>query len=127
MGVFVILPRVLPLIAWPIALLAEQRLHPRTATRLLTGVAVVTAVCSTVRLGLLMVVGTARLPGNPLPGGWSDPEVRAAVATTRSPGGWPSRRSSPSCRPAPARCGGTGGHAAAPTGPWPDCRTPRWP
>ncbi|EMF58213.1 hypothetical protein SBD_0885 [Streptomyces bottropensis ATCC 25435] len=47
--------------------------------RLLTGAAVVTAVCSIVCLGLLMVVGTARLPGNPLPEGWSDPEVRAAV------------------------------------------------
>ncbi|MFE7764448.1 M56 family metallopeptidase [Streptomyces sp. NPDC057438] len=79
MGLFVFLPLVLPLTAWPIARLAEQRLHPRTATRLLTGVAVVTAVCSTVSLGLLMVVGTAQLPGNPLPDGWSDPEVRAAV------------------------------------------------
>ncbi|MER6155221.1 M56 family metallopeptidase [Streptomyces sp. NPDC001868] len=79
MGGFVFLPLVLPLTAWPIARLAEQRLHPRTATRLLTGVAVVTAVCSTVCLGLLMVVGTAQLPGNPLPDGWSDPEVRAAV------------------------------------------------
>jgi Zn-dependent protease with chaperone function len=37
------------------------------------------ALCSTVCLGLLMVVGTAQLPGNPLPDGWSDPEVRAAV------------------------------------------------
>ncbi|MFF5364229.1 M56 family metallopeptidase [Streptomyces scabiei] len=79
MGLFVFLPLVLPLTAWPIARLAEQRLHPRTATRLLTGVAVVTAVCSTVCLALLMVVGTAQLPGNPLPDGWSDPEVRAAV------------------------------------------------
>ncbi|MCX4237140.1 M56 family metallopeptidase [Streptomyces ortus] len=79
MGVFVFLPLVLPLTAWPIARLAEQRLYPRTATRLLTGLAVVMAVCSTVCLGLLMVVGTAQLPGNPLPDGWSDPEVRAAV------------------------------------------------
>lgn len=79
MGVFVLLPLVLPLTAWPIARLAEQHLHPRTATRLLTGVAAVMAVCSTVCLGLLMVVGTAQLPGNPLPDGWSDPEVRAAV------------------------------------------------
>ncbi|PWI12801.1 hypothetical protein DI272_00495 [Streptomyces sp. Act143] len=79
MGVFVFLPLVLPLSAWPIARLAEQRLHPRTATRLLTGVAAVMAVCSTVCLGLVMVVGTAQLPGNPLPDGWSDPEVRAAV------------------------------------------------
>ncbi|MFF3373980.1 M56 family metallopeptidase [Streptomyces sp. NPDC002680] len=79
MGVFVFLPLVLPLTAWPVARLAEQRLHPRTATRLLTGVAGVMAVCSTVCLGLLMVVGTAQLPGNPLPDGWSDPEVRAAV------------------------------------------------
>lgn len=35
--------------------------------------------CSTLCLALLMVVGTAQLPGNPLPDGWSDPEVRAAV------------------------------------------------
>ncbi|WP_149827609.1 M56 family metallopeptidase [Streptomyces tailanensis] len=79
MGVFVFLPLVLPFTAWPIARLAEQRLHPRTATRLLTGVAAVMAACSTVSLGLLMVVGTAQLPGNPLPDGWSDPEVREAV------------------------------------------------
>ncbi|WAU81413.1 M56 family metallopeptidase [Streptomyces sp. Qhu-G9] len=79
MGLFVFLPLVLPLTAWPIARLAEQRLHPRTATRLLTGLAVVMAVCSTVCLGLLMVVGTAQLPGNPLPDAWSDPEVREAV------------------------------------------------
>jgi hypothetical protein len=37
------------------------------------------AACSTLCLGLVMVVGTAQLPGNPLPDGWSDPEVRAAV------------------------------------------------
>lgn len=79
MGVFVFLPLVLPLTAWPIARLAEQHLHPRTATRLLTAVAAVMATCSTVCLGLGMVVGTAQLPGNPLPDGWSDPEVRAAV------------------------------------------------
>ncbi|CAM5230059.1 hypothetical protein SANTM175S_08805 [Streptomyces antimycoticus] len=36
MGVFVFLPLVLPLTALPIARLAEQHLHPRTATRLLT-------------------------------------------------------------------------------------------
>ncbi|MFF9569112.1 M56 family metallopeptidase [Streptomyces sp. NPDC014685] len=79
MGVFVFLPLVLPLTAWPIARLAEQHLHPRTATWLLTGAAAVLAVCSTLCLALLMVVGTAQLPGNPLPDGWSDPEVRKAV------------------------------------------------
>ncbi|MGW8765892.1 M56 family metallopeptidase [Streptomyces sp. NPDC055815] len=79
MGVFVFLPLVLPLTAWPVARLAEQRLHPRTATRLLVAVAAVLAVCSTLCLGLLVIVGTAQLPGNPLPDGWSDPEVRAAV------------------------------------------------
>ncbi|KUN02964.1 hypothetical protein AQI95_25920 [Streptomyces yokosukanensis] len=77
MGVFAFLPLVLPLSAWPIARLAETRLHPRAATLLLTAVAVVMAGCST--LCLVMVVGTARLPGNPLPDGWSDPRVRAAV------------------------------------------------
>ncbi|MDQ0932651.1 hypothetical protein QFZ49_002581 [Streptomyces turgidiscabies] len=79
MGDFVFLPLVLPLTAWPIARLAEQHLHPRTATRLLTTLAAVMAVCSSVCLGLLMVVGAAQLPGNPLPDGWSDPEVRAAA------------------------------------------------
>jgi hypothetical protein len=34
---------------------------------------------STLCLALLMVVGTAQLPGNPLPDGWSDSEVREAV------------------------------------------------
>lgn len=76
---FVFLPLVLPLTAWPVARLAAQHLHPRTATRLLTALAAVMATCSTVCLALLMVVGTAQLPGNPLPDGWSDPEVRAAV------------------------------------------------
>ncbi|MGW5599511.1 M56 family metallopeptidase [Streptomyces rochei] len=79
MGVFVFLPLVLPLTAWPIARLAEQHLHPRTTTRMLTALAVAMALCSTVCLSLVMVVGTAQLPGNPLPDGWSDPQVRAAV------------------------------------------------
>lgn len=79
MGVFVFLPLVLPLTAWPVARLAEQHLHPRTATVLLSVVAGVLGVCSTVCLALLMVVGTAQLPGNPLPDGWSDEEVREAV------------------------------------------------
>ncbi|MFJ9795405.1 M56 family metallopeptidase [Streptomyces sp. NPDC101145] len=79
MGVFVFLPLVLPLTAWPVARLAEHHLHPRMATWLLTGLSAVLAVCSTLSLALLMVVGTAQLPGNPLPDGWSDPEVREAV------------------------------------------------
>ena len=79
MGVFVFLPLVLPLSAWPVARLAEQHLHPRAATWLLSSVAAVLALCSTLCLALLMVVGTAQLPGNPLPDGWSDPEVREAV------------------------------------------------
>lgn len=79
MGVFVFLPLVLPLTAWPIARLAEQHLHPRGATRLLSAAGGVLAACSTLCLALLMVVGTAQLPGNPLPDGWSDPEVREAV------------------------------------------------
>ncbi|WP_030571061.1 M56 family metallopeptidase [Streptomyces aureocirculatus] len=79
MGLVVYLPLVLPLSAWPVARLAAQHLHPRTATRLLTALAAVMALCSTLCLALLMVVGTARLPGNPLPDAWSDPEVRAAL------------------------------------------------
>lgn len=79
MGVFVFLSLVLPLPAWPITRLAERHPHPRTATRLVSAVAGVMALCSTLCLGLLMVVGTAQLPRNPLPDGWSDREVRAAV------------------------------------------------
>ncbi|GHH87077.1 membrane protein [Streptomyces sulfonofaciens] len=79
MGVFVFLPLVMPLTALPVARLAEQRLHPRAATWLLSVTAGVLAVCSTVCLALLVVVGTAQLPGNPLPDGWSDEEVREAV------------------------------------------------
>ncbi|KUJ67782.1 hypothetical protein ACZ90_24755 [Streptomyces albus subsp. albus] len=79
MGIFVFLPLVLPLSALQIARLAEQHLHPRSATRLLSAVGGVLALCSTLCLVLLVVVGTAQLPGNPLPDGWSDPEVRAAV------------------------------------------------
>ncbi|MDJ1131019.1 M56 family metallopeptidase [Streptomyces iconiensis] len=79
MGVFVFLPLVLPLTALPIVRVAGQHLHPRSATRLLTVLGCVLALCSTVCLLLLMVVGTAQLPGNPLPDGWSDPEVRAVV------------------------------------------------
>ncbi|MDT0439553.1 MULTISPECIES: M56 family metallopeptidase [Streptomyces] len=79
MGVFVFLPLVLPLTAWPVARLAESRLHPRVATLLLSGVAGVLGLCSILCLALLAIVGTAQLPGNPLPDGWSDPEVRSAV------------------------------------------------
>ncbi|MBB5933935.1 M56 family metallopeptidase [Streptomyces zagrosensis] len=79
MGVFVVLPLVLPLTAWPISRLAERRLHPRTATIALTAVGAILALCSTLCLALLVVVGTAQLPGNPLPDGWAAPEVRAAV------------------------------------------------
>ncbi|MEU1074370.1 MULTISPECIES: M48 family metalloprotease [unclassified Streptomyces] len=79
MGVFVFLPLVLPLTAWPIARLAERQLHPRAATWLLTSVGAVLALCSTLCLLLLMVVGTAQLPGNPLPDAWADPEVRAVL------------------------------------------------
>ncbi|MGW6915103.1 M56 family metallopeptidase [Kitasatospora sp. NPDC054939] len=79
MGLFVLLPLVLPLTALPIARLAEQHLHPRTATRLLTVIGAALALCSTLCLGLLGVVGTALIPGNPLPDEWADPDVRDAV------------------------------------------------
>ncbi|MET7640946.1 M56 family metallopeptidase [Streptomyces sp. NPDC005438] len=79
MGFFVLLPLVLPLTSWPVARLTERNLHPRTATWLLLTLGTVLAVCSTLCLWLLVVVGTAQLPGNPLPDEWSDPEVRAAV------------------------------------------------
>ncbi|MEV7422561.1 M56 family metallopeptidase [Streptomyces sp. NPDC091212] len=86
MGVFVYLPLVLPLTALPVARLAELHLHPRLATRLLSVLAAVLAVCSTLCLGLLVVVGTAQLAGNPLPDAWSDPEVRRAVPYDRIAG-----------------------------------------
>ncbi|MEU0524919.1 M56 family metallopeptidase [Streptomyces niveus] len=75
MGVFVLLPLLLPLTAVPIARLAERHLHPRVATRLLSALAAVLAVCSTVCLGLLVVVGTVQLPGHPLPDAWADREA----------------------------------------------------
>ncbi|MCX5398415.1 M56 family metallopeptidase [Streptomyces sp. NBC_00102] len=79
MGVFVYLPLVLPLTALPVARLAAHHLHPRSATRLLAVAGTTLALCSTLCLALLMVIGTAQLPGNPLPDGWSDPQVRAAL------------------------------------------------
>ncbi|MGW2867913.1 M48 family metalloprotease [Kitasatospora sp. NPDC001225] len=79
MGFFVFLPLVLPLTAVPIARLTEQHLHPRGAARLMTVISAVMAVCSVLCLGLIGVVGTAQIPGNPLPDSWSDPEVRAAL------------------------------------------------
>ncbi|WP_354638824.1 M48 family metalloprotease [Kitasatospora camelliae] len=87
MGVFVFLPLVLPLTALPIARLAEQHLHPRVAARLLTAIAVVMALSCAVSLALLFVVGTAHIPGNPLPDTWSDPEVRDAVPLPEAVGG----------------------------------------
>jgi len=83
MSLALYLPLLLPLTAIPVARLASDHLHPRTATRLLTTVSVVLAACSTVCLALLVVVGTAQLPGNPLPDGWSDPEVRDAIPHVR--------------------------------------------
>lgn len=79
MGIFVYLPLVLPLTALPVARLAAHHLHPRSATRLLAVAGTTLALCSTLCLVLLMVIGTAQLPGNPLPDGWSDPQVRAAL------------------------------------------------
>ncbi|MET9348740.1 M56 family metallopeptidase [Streptomyces termitum] len=106
MGVFVFLPLVLPLTAWPVARLAEHHLHPRTATWLLTGLSVVLAVCSTLSLALLVVVGTAQLPGNPLPDAWSDPEVRAAVPYDELAG----RAAIPALLAVLASCGRTAWH-----------------
>ncbi|MGW2373686.1 MULTISPECIES: M48 family metalloprotease [Kitasatospora] len=79
MGFFVFLPLILPLTAVPIARLTEQHLHPRGATRLMTVISAVMAVCSVLCLGLIGVVGTAQIPGNPLPDSWSDPVVRHAL------------------------------------------------
>jgi hypothetical protein len=105
MGVFVFLPLVLPLTAWPVARLAEQRLHPRTATVLLSAVAGVLAVCSTVCLALLMVVGTAQLPGIRCPMAGRMRRCVRRSRTTRSPADWPSRLWGPWWQRAAARCG----------------------
>lgn len=132
MGLLVFLPLVLPLTAWPLAQPAAQHLHPRTATWLLTGAAGALALCSTLCLALLMVVGTAQLPGNPLPDAWSDPEVRAALpydevaAPRRSP------RWRPCSAPPRPPCGALAGSGATvgarsrdwPTGRWWCCRPP---
>lgn len=83
MGVFVFLPLLLPVTAWPVARLAEQHLHPRNATRLLTWVGALLAVCSTLCLGLIMVVGTAQLPGNPLPDAGRTRKSARRCPTTR--------------------------------------------
>ncbi|MFI6696756.1 M56 family metallopeptidase [Streptomyces sp. NPDC050433] len=80
MGVFVLLPLLLPLTALPIARLAERHLHPRVATRLLSALAAVLAVCSTVCLELLVFVGTVQLPGHPLPDAWVDREEAPTTA-----------------------------------------------
>ncbi|MGA4544236.1 M56 family metallopeptidase [Uniformispora flossi] len=74
---------VLPLSAIPVARLAVDHLHPRAATRLLTGFAAVLAICSTWCVALLVIVGSAQVPGNPLPDGWGDPDVRDAVPHVR--------------------------------------------
>ena len=111
MGVFVFLPLVLPLTAWPIARLAQQRLHPRSATRLLTLVGVVLALCSTLCLALIMVVGTAQLPATHCPTAGRTPRSARRCPTT----GWwaaASRRSSPSGRLNGARHCGCGGRPA---------------
>ncbi|MFD7923917.1 M48 family metalloprotease [Streptomyces sp. NPDC059740] len=79
MGVLVLLPLVAPVTAWPVARLAERHLHPRLGAQVLTATGAVLAACSTLCLVLLAIVGTAQLPGNPLPDGWSDPQVRQAV------------------------------------------------
>lgn len=86
MRLAVYLPLILPLTAVPVARLAADHLHPKAATRLLTVVAAVLAACSTLCLALLMVVGTAQVPGNPLPDGWADPEVRNEVPHVRLTG-----------------------------------------
>lgn len=94
MGVFVFLPLVLPLTAWPVARLAAQHLHPRTATWMLSTVAGVLALCSTLCLALLVVVGTAQLPGNPLPEAGRTPRSGKRCRTTRSRARLPSPLSS---------------------------------
>jgi hypothetical protein len=70
--------------------------------------------CSTVGRGSLTVVGTAQLPGTPLPDGRPDPGVRAAVPYAEVAGrlAIPALLAVPSASGRP--CGGTGGCAAAP-------------
>lgn len=127
MGVFVLLPLLLPLSALPIARLAERHLHPRVATRLLSALAAVLALCSTVCLGLLVVVGTVQLPGHPLPDAWADAwaeEDGPPTAPYEEAAG--KGRLSP-CSPSPCRGrpppAGTGVSAAGRSARWPGCRT----
>lgn len=127
MGVFVLLPLLLPLTALPIARLAERHLHPRVATRLLSALAAVLAVCSTVCLGLLVVVGTVQLPGHPLPDAWADQEARTTAPYEEAAARAPSSRCSPWPCPGRPRPAGTAVCDAGPNTRWPGCRTANWP
>lgn len=82
----VYLPMLLPITAMPVARIAADHLAPRRVVWLLTTVAVVLAVCTVASLGLLTVVGTAQLPGVPLPDHWSDPRVRASIPRVQAIG-----------------------------------------
>ncbi|MEU0933178.1 M56 family metallopeptidase [Embleya sp. NPDC005971] len=75
----VYLPLLLPITSVPVARLAADHLAPRRVVVLLTALTCVLALCATISLGLLTVVGTAQLPGVPLPDHWSDPQVRASI------------------------------------------------
>jgi len=82
----VYLPMLLPITAMPVARVAADRLAPRRVVWLLTAVAAVLAVCAVASLCLLTVVGTAQLPGVPLPDHWSDPRVRASIPRVQAIG-----------------------------------------
>ncbi|MBF9070580.1 M48 family metalloprotease [Streptacidiphilus sp. NEAU-YB345] len=71
MHLFFYLPLVLPALAGLVARPFAERLEPRAATWLLTGVAVVLAGASTVALGVLVVAGLIRVPLVAVLGHWS--------------------------------------------------------
>lgn len=67
MHIAVYLPLLLPLLGVPAVRRVAERSHPRTATWVLTGTAVVASTASTVSLGLLAFAGATRLSAVPAP------------------------------------------------------------
>lgn len=72
-----LIPLLLPLLAWPAARLIAPRLSPQPASWLLTGACLVLAAGSTAALGLLAFSGLSLIPVVADLGNWSPQELRA--------------------------------------------------
>lgn len=71
-----LVPLLLPLVAWPMARLVAPRLPPRVASWLLTGACLVLAAGSTVALALLAFAGLSLIPVVAEAGHWSTQALR---------------------------------------------------